>query len=247
MVIHTYGKPDSPVVLLLHPMLVSGELMAEHLGKRLQGDFCLIAPDQGGHGADGGEFLSAQQEAAELHRYLTVQGILEIRLLCAASLGGVTAMELMKLGGLHFGAVHLDGVPLAKLGGVQAMMAPTIYLRAWKKAKENPAEVAGMLSRMYGAEMGKSMADQLGAMSENSVRRILKACLDGCAAPLEPGLYDHLTFEWGEKEANLRKGKPLAEKLYPRVKIIVRPGLGHCEYLGREPEAYAKELGAEIG
>lgn len=246
MKIHTYGKSEDPVVLLLHPMLVSGAQMAEHLGKRLSGGFYLISPDQGAHGEAGGEFVSAKQEAAELHRWLLTQGIREIALLFGASLGGVTAMELLKLGKLHYRSVHLDGVPLAPLGGVQAMMAPTIYLGAWKEARRNPAESAGMLSRMYGVELGKSMAEQLGAMNESSVRRILNACLSGCAAPLEAGMYDRMTLEWGEKDVSLRKGRPLAEKLYPQAKIIVRPGLGHCEYLGREPEAYARELDAEL-
>ncbi|MBR5701877.1 MAG: alpha/beta hydrolase [Oscillospiraceae bacterium] len=246
MVIHKYGEPGAPVILLLHPMLVSGERIAAHLGSKLPEGFFLIAPDQGGHGADQGEFISPGQEAVKLHRWLIGQGIEEIRLMCAASLGGVTAMELMKLGGLRFRAVHMDGVPLAKLGGIQAQLAPTAFLRLRKQALKDPASIRKTLTDMYGGALSGSMTEQLCALSPDSVRRILQACAAGCAVPLEDAQIGSLTFEWGEKEISLQKGKPLAEKLYPQARIIVRPGMDHCEYLGREPEAYAKKLMQEL-
>ena len=246
MVIHTYGEPGGPAVLLLHPMLVSGERMAAHLGKRLPESCFLISPDQGGHGADRGEFVSCAREAAALHSWLTGQGIRELRLLCAASLGGATAMELLKLGGLRFRSAHLDGVPLAKLGGIQAQLAPAAFLRLRKQALKDPESIRKTLTNMYGGELSGSMTEQLCAMSPESVRRILQACVAGCAAPITAEQVGRLTFEWGEKEISLQKGKPLAEQLYPQAKILVRPGLDHCEYLGREPEAYARELAREL-
>ena len=246
MVIHTEGEPSAPAVLLLHPMLFSGEQMAAGLGRRLPGSHYLIFPDQSGHGEDQGEFVSPEQEALELHRWLTGQGIEEIRLLCAASLGGVTAMELMKLGGLRYHAVHMDGVPLGKQDGIQSQLALTGFLRIHKKAQKDPSSAVGMISRLYGEKLGKTMAQQLGALSQDSVRRILKACLSGCAVPLDEERVGRLTFEWGEKDPSLGKAKPVAEKLYPRARILIRPGLNHCEYLGRKPGAYAKELVPEL-
>ena len=246
MVIHTEGRPGDPAVVLLHPMLVSGRQMIELLGRKLPGSFFLIAPDQGGHGEERSDFVSPAQEAAELHRFLAERGIREIRLLFAASMGGTTAMELMKLGGLHFHAVYLDGVPLAQQNGLPALFLSSVLLRARKKAVKDPAAVTGMLTKLYGGELGRSMTEQLAGMSRLSVRRIGKACVSGCAVPLTAGQVERLTFEWGEKEINLRRGKPLAERLYPEARILVREGLGHCEHLGREPEAYARELGPEL-
>ena len=81
---------------------------------------------------------------------------------------------------------------------------------------------------------------------DDRVRRILKACLSGCAVPLDEERVGRLTFEWGEKDPSLGKAKPVAEKLYPRARILIRPGLNHCEYLGRKPGAYAKELVPEL-
>lgn len=246
MVIHTEGEPGAPAVLLLHPILFTGEQMAACLGRRLPGSHYLIFPDQSGHGEDRGEYVSPAQEAEELHRWLTDQGIEKIRLLCAASLGGVAAMELMKLDGLRFRAVHLDGVPLGKQEGIQAQLALTAFLRFHKKAVKDPASMVGTISGIFGGAMGKSMAEQLGAMSQESVRRILKACFSGCAAPLDMERIGRLTFEWGEKDPVLGKAKPLAEELYPRARILIRPGMNHCEYLSRKPEAYAGELMREL-
>ena len=45
MIIHTDGDPKSPVILLLHPMLLSGQMMIDLLGKKIPGTYYLIRPD----------------------------------------------------------------------------------------------------------------------------------------------------------------------------------------------------------
>ena len=246
MLIHTYGNPEAPAVVLLHPMLVTGRQVAERIGLKLSGEHFVISPDQGGHGEDRQDYVSAEKEAAALHRFLTDQGIREVSLLWAASLGGDAAMALLSLGGIHYHAIHLDGIPLARVGGFNGLLAPAVMLLSRKKARKDEAAVAAEISRLYGEELGKSMTGQLAAMSLKSVRAAMKAVASGCAVPLPEDRYDRLTFEWGEKEINIRQGKPLAEQLYPRARIIVREGLEHCVYMTREPEAYVRELEEEL-
>ena len=248
MIIHTDGDPKSPAIVLLHPMLLSGRQMAEMLGRKIPGSYYLVTPDQGGHGEDKDGVFSAQQDARELQQFLLSQGISEVALLYAASMGGTTAMELLKLGGLHFRAVHLDGIPLAKhKGAFHTVLALLLMLLNRKKAQKDPEAVAKLLARQYGDKLGKSMASQLADLGPGNIWRIETSCASGCTVPLEEKICGRTTFEWGGKESNLRLGKPLAEKMYPWARIIVREGLGHCEYLGRNPEVYALEIGKEIG
>ena len=65
-------------------------------------------------------------------------------------------------------------------------------------------------------------------------------CTARNSVPLEQGVCGRMTFEWGEKEVNVRKGKPLAEQMYPWAEIVVLPGVGHCSRLVKEPERWPK-------
>ena len=122
-------------------------------------------------------------------------------------------------------------------------MASLRMLVFWKKARKDPDAAA----RLVPYEFGRRMVDQLAGLPRRNVWRIGTLCASGCAVPLEERICGRMTFEWGEKEINLAEGRPLAEKLYPRARIIVREGLGHCSYMSQDPEAFALELANEIG
>ena len=246
MIIHTYGDPKSPAVLLLHPMLLSGQMMIDLLGKRIPGSYYLIAPDQAGHGEEEGNPFTPKQDVEELCRFLKEKDINEIELLFAASMGGATAMEFMKSSNLPVKNVHLDGIPLADEGFIREKIDTFVTLQALKKIKKDNTFLKKMLVPVYGDELADSMTSQMSRLNAENIRQISKACSRGCAVELDPKRFGQVVFEWGGKEVNIRKGKPLVEKKYPWARILVREGLDHCEYLGKQPEAYARELSQEL-
>ena len=241
MVIHTFGNPGDPAVVLIHPMLFSGQRMIDLLGKRIPGSHYIIAPDQGGHGEDHGPF-TPKEDAAELKRFLLEKGITEVEALYAASMGGIMAMQLLSVGGIHYKTVRMEGIPLARVGGIKEPLAVLSLLMARQKAIKDPAPMAAKLAPFCGEEISNSMVNQMSKLSRANVARIQKACVTGSAVPLEQGVCGRMTFEWGEKEVNVRKGKPLAEQMYPWAEIVVLPGVGHCSRLVKEPEKVAEDL-----
>lgn len=70
MFIHTHGKKGDPVILLLHPMGVTGEKMYEVVGSRFEGKYYCITPDMGGHGSEKRPYRSAETEAAARYVHL---------------------------------------------------------------------------------------------------------------------------------------------------------------------------------
>ncbi len=245
MKIHCFGDPKDPVIVLLHPMLLNGQAMIESIGKKIQGSYYMIAPDQAGHGEDN-SLYSPKDDAAALKKYLLEQGFNEIKLLYAASMGGITAMELIKLGEIHYHSIHLDGIPLAPIKGLTNLFARITYHFAWNKARKDPASLVSLFSPAYGNENGATMSQQFGKLSKQNLNRVLDACAAGCAVSLTEDQCPQMIFEWGSKEINYRKGSPLAQKLYPWAEHIVRDNLGHCEYLGKNPDSYALELTKEL-
>ena len=95
MHIHTHGSKGDPVIIILHPMGITGEKMYEVVGTKFRGEYYFITPDMGSHGSEKRKFQSARAEAAALHNYLLQKGLTQIRLLYGASLG--CAVSLLKM------------------------------------------------------------------------------------------------------------------------------------------------------
>ena len=49
MYINEYGNPENQKLILLAPMMISGENIYELVSPHLKGEYFIIAPDQGGH------------------------------------------------------------------------------------------------------------------------------------------------------------------------------------------------------
>ena len=64
MFINEYGDKNDPLVLLLAPMMVSGEDLYQLMHPYFKHNYHYIAPDQGGHGK-AGAYISADEEYAE--------------------------------------------------------------------------------------------------------------------------------------------------------------------------------------
>ena len=60
MFIHEYGSKEDPLVLLLAPMMVSGEDLYRLMHPYFTDNYHFIAPDQGGHGK-AGAYISAEE------------------------------------------------------------------------------------------------------------------------------------------------------------------------------------------
>ena len=74
MYINVFGELQDPVIVLIHPTMLTGEQLYRLFSPYFTGKYCFIAPDQGGHGkagnyisADSVELLAKLQ--AELEKY----------------------------------------------------------------------------------------------------------------------------------------------------------------------------------
>lgn len=79
MFINEYGDKNDPHVLLLAPMMVSGEDLYQLMYPYFKHDYHYIAPDQGGHGK-AGAYISADEENKTLKSFLLAEVCREIEL-----------------------------------------------------------------------------------------------------------------------------------------------------------------------
>ena len=87
MYINEYGDKNDPTIILLAPMMVSGEDLYNLMSPHFKGEYHIIAPDQGGHGK-AGAYISADDEYAQLKEFLTENGYRHNDLVYEARLGG---------------------------------------------------------------------------------------------------------------------------------------------------------------
>ena len=248
MNMHVYGSSadDSPTVLLIHPMLSSASRMkaavADHMGDGLR----FLIPDLSAHGDEASApYMSAAAEAAAIHEWLASRGLSRLSLGFGASLGGVILFELLRYPDLSFDRLFIEGVsfysggPVARVGG---SVLSRVMVVKHRKAVRDPKAGARKLARLYGEQAAGSMVASFAAMSEESIRAIVRDCSHVSLPPLSPTTQRRSTFAYGDKDSDLRLARRMIPRLYPEAELRVWPGWGHCERMSRDSVAYGAML-----
>ena len=237
---------NSPTVLIIHPMLSSASSMkaalCDHMGSSLR----FLVPDLSAHGDEARvPYESAAAEAAAIHEWLASRGLSRLSLGFGASLGGVILFELLRFPDLSFDRLFIEGVsfysggPVARVGG---SILSRVMVAKHRKAVNNPEAGARKLTRLYGEQAAHAMVASFAAMSEESIRAIVRDCSHVRLPPLSPTTQRHCTFAYGEKDSDLRLARRMIPRLYPEAELRIWPGSGHCEHMSRDSVAYGAML-----
>ena len=127
MLFQTYGEKCKPAVLFFHAMGVTGassEPVAKHLQSRC---FCIL-PTSTVYCA-GQTYRGKADEVRQVEDFLTAQGISELALVVASSLGADLAMAFLKQTKRPVGHVFIDGGQFAQIGrAMRRILTPFLYL-----------------------------------------------------------------------------------------------------------------------
>ena len=240
MHIHTHGSKGDPVIIILHPMGITGEKMYEIVGSKFRGEYYFLTPDMGGHGSEKRKFRSAKAEAAALHNYLQQKGLTQIRLLYGASLGCAVSLHLLRYEDLDIEHVYLDGAPVARLGAVmRGIFAPVLVWQQDMIIRNREKGISDFVKR-YGRDIAEHMADSFLKYDKESIYHIGRDCVVGNISNLSRELQKRICFDWGEKELYTKTSMPLVKKIWPDAEVIVRPGMEHCEAMAQVPDYVEK-------
>lgn len=248
MKMNVYGAvgQESPTVLIIHPMLSSASSMKAALCDHMGSDQRFLVPDLSAHGDEASApYVSAAAEAAAIHEWLTSHAVRRLSLGFGASLGGVVLFELLQFPDLSFDRLFIEGVsfysggPVAPVGGA---VLSRVMVAKHRKAVRDPEAGARKLARLYGEEAARAMASSFAAMSEESIRAIVRDCSHVSLPPLSPTIQRRCTFAYGEKDSDLRFARRVIPRLYPEAELRIWPGWGHCERMSRDSVAYGAVL-----
>ena len=244
MVIHDLYPEKSKVILLIHPMLASSESMKRYLVEnilKVADDYRYIIPDLSGHGEAMNEvYVSAVEEARILTQYLLEHGVSEVDLGFAVSLGGVVLFEILNRREIKFKRLFFEGVSFcenAKLGG---FLMTKIMLAKQKKGLKNPKLTVEKMSKMFGGQAGRVMAERFLNMNPRSIKNIVRDCSNVRLPKMDAEMQRSCVFSYGEYDSDLRLAKKKIPKMYPKAKLVVEEGYGHCEKMVKDAEGYAE-------
>ncbi len=241
MYINEYGTAGAPVILGLHPMSITGEDLYEALKPHLTGEYCVITPDQGGHGKSG-HYVSLEDEITTLKSYLTEKGYTDIRLLYGASMGVTAAYELLKDPTFHFERIWFDGAvfsdrPPSGMGFIKPAMR--VILKFYDLF---PGTITSSFVKHYGSFFGEKMKKNFLQLSDEDVVRIFTAIAECRMVEMPEETQQNMHLEWGEQDSGYKSSRPAVEKYLPGAHIVIREGYGHCTYMAMNTAKYVREL-----
>ena len=235
----TLGNPKNPAAIFIHAMFFS-EAMFHTISSRLEDDYYIILPTLDGHDADQQTtFVSAQEEARKLTAFLDEEKITDVQILVGTSLGGIIAFELFRQGNLKIANVFLDGAPFIRLPQIRISIMAKVFKGIAHKSAKHP-DKPNILDKLYPAHASE-MKKICGNMTDETLDNLTKACYTyELPDNILPAPGQTVTFLYGTEE----KAKVCIPSLkkYTNCRLIVKEGYQHCEFLAKEPDAYARML-----
>ncbi len=241
MYINEYGDKNDPTIILLAPMMVSGEDLYNLMSPHFKGEYHIIAPDQGGHGK-AGAYISADDEYAQLKEFLTENGYRHIDLVYGASLGVAVAYRLFFDKDLDVAHAWFDGVALSGNAGFAEWFMCRLFRCRRKSLARKPAEASPSLVKMYGYDFAKMMTKNFGRMTDEDIKAICHACCHYKLHRLTDDEQGKLHLDFGENDFDLRYSKKSISLYTPKAKLVIRKGYAHCGYMAAHPKEYAAEI-----
>ena len=243
MKMHDINPEQEKVVLFLHPMLANARMMQQLLAEPMGSGYRFLIPDFSGHGeAADRDYESAADEAAQLAAYLKQQKIDEIALAFGASMGAVILMELLHDPDVQCRHLFFEGASMYTHGAFLNFMMKRIFVMKHRKAVAHPEIAVTKMAALYGDQVNDIMAEQMIAISEESLTHVVHDCSHVRLPALTPQQQKNTVFSYGEKDADLKLARKICPSQYPHAALKVWPGMGHCAYITEDPVAYAAML-----
>ena len=243
MFIHEYGSKEYPTVILLAPMMVSGEDLYNLMTPYIRGNYHIIAPDQGGHG-NAGPYISAEEEYEALCVYLLEHHYTDIALLYGASLGVAVAYRLFLDPLFHISKAWFDGVAFSRNAFLPEHMMRRLFYSRKKKLAKTHAEASPSLVKVYGWEFARMMTRNFERITRSDIDAICHACCHYDLRKLTEEEQRKLHLDFGEKDYDLKYSRRTIPVYMPHVELKIRPGYSHCGYMAAHPKAYVAEIEA---
>ena len=240
MVFKTMGNKSNPVILFFHAMGVTGESSIP-VAEKLAEKFYCVMPTSTVY-CTGQKYCSKSDEVQQIVRFISNDGINEIELVVASSIGADLAMAFLTDAKIPVKHVFFDGGQFAQIGKTtRKSMVPFLYIAIkslyWSKGKtlKKIMWCDDEKIKHYFIEAGKRL-------TYGNLRRQLMDSLEDKPFPKLPvELQKHTFWEFGSMEDHFKYRNAVIQA-YTCGNFPIFDGFNHMQYQILEPAGFAKML-----
>ena len=120
---------------------------------------------------------------------------------------------------------------------ITANMLEHVFLSKQKKARQDPKAVIDKVAKRYGI-YANMLVDTLVTMDKQSIKNIVYDCGHICLPHLSEDTQQDTIYSYGDKDPNVGHARRSIKKHYPKAKLKIWQGYGHCEEMTQNTEAY---------
>ncbi len=240
MLFETFGDKTNPAVIFFHAMGVTGA-SSKPVAKYLQSRYFCILPTSTVYCA-GQRYISKAEEIRQTEDFLHQQGVVNIALVVAPSLGADLALAFLAHTKTLIGNVFFDGGQFAQIGKLtKHMITPFLYLAVKSLYLSKGKTLKKVMwcdddtIKPYFIAAGK-------LIKYGNLRRQLADSLENRPfPPLPQKIQEHTYFEFGSIEEHF-KYRNAVMKSYPHSHFPVFEGYNHMQYQIKNPKGFAEML-----
>lgn len=240
MIFKTIGDRSNPVILFFHAMGVTGE-SSMPVARKLAEKFYCVMPTSTVY-CTGQKYLSKSDEAQQITGFLKNDGIKEVELVVASSIGADLAMAFLTEAKMPVKHVFFDGGQFAQIGKLtRKIMVPFLYLAIkslyWSKGKtlKKIMWCDDENIKPYFIEAGKRIT------YANLKRQLMDSLEDKPFPKLPVELQKHTFWEFGSIEDHF-KYRNAVMQTYTYGNFTVFDSFNHMQYQIKEPDGFAGML-----
>lgn len=240
MIFKTIGGRSNPVILFFHAMGVTGE-SSMPISRKLAEKFYCVMPTSTVY-CTGQKYLSKSDEVQQITGFLKNDGIKEVELVVASSIGADLAMAFLTEAKMSVKHVFFDGGQFAQIGKLtRKIMVPFLYLAIkslyWSKGKtlKKIMWCDDENIKPYFIEAGKRIT------YGNLKRQLMDSLEDKPFPKLPVELQKHTFWEFGSIEDHF-KYRNAVMQTYTYGNFPVFDGFNHMQYQIKEPDGFAGML-----
>lgn len=240
MLFETLGNKNAPAVLFFHAMGVTGQ-SSERVAEQLKDKYFCIMPTSSVY-CEGQKYVSKADEIRQVEEFLAENGVKEIELVAASSIGADIAVAFLSKTKIPVKHAFFDGGQFAKINKfLRRVMTPFMYFAIRGIYKKNGKNLGKVMwcddkeIRPYFVAAGK-------ALKYGNMRRQLSDSLENKPLPqLEKELQKRIFFEFGSAEEHFKYRASVMNE-YPYANFPVFEGYNHMQYQIRDPKGFAETL-----
>ena len=116
-------------------------------------------------------------------------------------------------------------------------MLEHVFLSKQKRARQDPKPLIDKVAKRYGI-YANMLVDTLVTMDKQSIKNIVYDCGHIRLPHLSEDTQQDTIFSYGDKDPNVGHARRSIKKHYPKAKLKIWQGYGHCEEMTQNTEAY---------